>query len=87
MAAEPSVEVPGGDKLVWLSQTTLSVDEAMSTVDALKDRFPHLVSPPSDDICYATQNRQAAVKAIAEQCDVVIVVGSVIGYQLRPRRT
>ena len=71
-----SVEVPGGDKLVWLSQTTLSVDEAMSTVDALKDRFPHLVSPPSDDICYATQNRQAAVKAIAEQCDVVIVVGS-----------
>jgi 4-hydroxy-3-methylbut-2-enyl diphosphate reductase len=61
---------------VWLSQTTLSVDETLATVGALKERFPHLVSPPSDDICYATQNRQAAVKAIAEQCDVMIVVGS-----------
>jgi 4-hydroxy-3-methylbut-2-enyl diphosphate reductase len=45
-------------------------------VDALKNRFPHLMSPPSDDICYATQNRQAAVKAIAERCDIVVVVGS-----------
>jgi 4-hydroxy-3-methylbut-2-enyl diphosphate reductase len=70
------VEVPDGEKLVWLSQTTLSVDEAMSTVEVLKDRFPQLISPPSDDICYATQNRQAAVKAIAERCDVMIVVGS-----------
>lgn len=71
-----SVELPEGDRLVWLSQTTLSVDETLETVDVLKSRFPNLVSPPSDDICYATQNRQAAVKAIAPQCDVFIVVGS-----------
>jgi 4-hydroxy-3-methylbut-2-en-1-yl diphosphate reductase len=70
------VEVPENERLVWLSQTTLSVDETLATVGALRERFPHLVSPPSDDICYATQNRQAAVKAIAEQCDVMIVVGS-----------
>ena len=75
-AAAETVDVPSTDKLVWLSQTTLSVDETLATVGALKERFPHLVSPPSDDICYATQNRQAAVKAIAEQCDVMIVVGS-----------
>ncbi len=74
--AAATVEVPDSDKLVWLSQTTLSVDEALSTVGALKERFPNLVSPPSDDICYATSNRQAAVKAIAERCDVVVVVGS-----------
>ena len=72
----PTVTVPESDKLVWLSQTTLSVDETLETVGALQERFPHLVSPPSDDICYATQNRQAAVKVIAERCDVVIVVGS-----------
>jgi 4-hydroxy-3-methylbut-2-enyl diphosphate reductase len=71
-----TVEVPDPSKLIWLSQTTLSVDETVSTVDALKERFPNLMSPPSDDICYATQNRQAAVKAIAERCDVVVVVGS-----------
>lgn len=71
-----SVELPESDRLVWLSQTTLSVDETLETVDVLKGRFPNLVSPPSDDICYATQNRQAAVKAIAPQCDVFIVVGS-----------
>jgi 4-hydroxy-3-methylbut-2-enyl diphosphate reductase len=71
-----AVEVPNPEKLIWLSQTTLSVDETVTTVDALKNRFPHLMSPPSDDICYATQNRQAAVKAIAERCDVVVVVGS-----------
>ncbi len=70
------VEVPDTDRLVWLSQTTLSVDETLATVDVLQERFPNLVSPPSDDICYATQNRQAAVKAIAPQCDVFIVVGS-----------
>jgi 4-hydroxy-3-methylbut-2-enyl diphosphate reductase len=74
--AAASIEVPDPEKLIWLSQTTLSVDETVSTVDALKDRFPNLMSPPSDDICYATQNRQAAVKAIAERCDVVVVVGS-----------
>jgi 4-hydroxy-3-methylbut-2-en-1-yl diphosphate reductase len=64
------------DKLVWLSQTTLSVDETMETVDKLKERFPGLVSPPSDDICYATQNRQVAVKQIGADADLVIVVGS-----------
>lgn len=63
-------------KTVWLSQTTLSVDETVTTVDRLRHRLPHLVSPPSDDICYATQNRQNAVKVIAEECDVLIVVGS-----------
>ncbi|TXH39556.1 MAG: 4-hydroxy-3-methylbut-2-enyl diphosphate reductase [Actinobacteria bacterium] len=60
----------------WLSQTTLSVDETMETVDALRRRLPLLIDPPSDDICYATQNRQLAVKAIAGQCDVLVVVGS-----------
>jgi 4-hydroxy-3-methylbut-2-enyl diphosphate reductase len=63
-------------KLIWLSQTTLSVDETMSTVKALKDKFPLLNDPPSDDICYATQNRQLAVKEIAPMSDLVLVVGS-----------
>ena len=76
VAEAATVEVSDPSKLIWLSQTTLSVDEAMQTVDVLKSRFPNLLSPPSDDICYATQNRQVAVKAMAEQCDVVIVVGS-----------
>jgi 4-hydroxy-3-methylbut-2-enyl diphosphate reductase len=70
------VQVRDRDKVVWLSQTTLSVDETMRTVDALKQRFPTLQSPPSDDICYATQNRQAAVKVIAPQVELFIVVGS-----------
>ena len=63
-------------KVVWLSQTTLSVDETMETVARLKQRLPLLQSPPSDDICYATQNRQHVVKQIAPECDVMIVVGS-----------
>jgi 4-hydroxy-3-methylbut-2-enyl diphosphate reductase len=71
-----NVTVRDESKVVWLSQTTLSVDETMETVDALKDRFPNLLSPPSDDICYATQNRQVAVKQIAADADLVIVVGS-----------
>ena len=75
-AEAANVAVSSNDKLVWLSQTTLSVDETLETVDVLKERFPNLISPPSDDICYATQNRQSAVKAIAEQCDVMVVVGS-----------
>jgi 4-hydroxy-3-methylbut-2-en-1-yl diphosphate reductase len=75
-AAAAEVTLPDEEKLVWLSQTTLSVDETLATVDVLKERFPNLISPPSDDICYATQNRQAAVKAIAPLSDVVIVVGS-----------
>ena len=70
------VEVRDPSKVVWLSQTTLSVDETMETVDALKEKFPQLISPPSDDICYATQNRQVAVKKLAEDAELVIVVGS-----------
>ncbi|HET7529505.1 MAG TPA: 4-hydroxy-3-methylbut-2-enyl diphosphate reductase [Mycobacteriales bacterium] len=64
------------DKVAWLSQTTLSVDETLATVRALRERFPNLVDPPSDDICYATQNRQTAVKQIAADADLVLVVGS-----------
>jgi 4-hydroxy-3-methylbut-2-enyl diphosphate reductase len=71
-----ALEVDDPSKLIWLSQTTLSVDETMQTVDVLKRRFPNLQSPPSDDICYATQNRQAAVKIIAPQVDLFLVVGS-----------
>ena len=70
------LDIAEDDKIVWLSQTTLSVDETLETVDALRARVPELISPPSDDICYATQNRQTAVKVIAPQCDVLIVVGS-----------
>jgi len=64
-------------KLIWLSQTTLSVDETIKTVRQLKERFPDLIDPPSDDICYATQNRQVAIKEIAPLSDLVLVVGSV----------
>lgn len=64
------------ERVVWISQTTLSVDETRQTVDRLRQRFPKLVDPPSDDICYATQNRQGAVKVIAPQVDVMVVVGS-----------
>lgn len=70
------VHVRDESKVIWLSQTTLSVDETMQTVKRLRERFPHLQDPPSDDICYATQNRQVAVKAMAPECDLVIVVGS-----------
>ena len=69
-------DFPEDQKLVWLSQTTLSVDETMLIVDKLHERYPNLENPPSDDICYATQNRQAAVKEIAPRCELVIVVGS-----------
>ena len=71
-----NVQVRDPEKVVWLSQTTLSVDETLATVDQLKDRFPALQAPPSDDICYATQNRQQAVKQMAAECDLVLVVGS-----------
>ncbi len=70
------VTVRDPEKVVWISQTTLSVDETLKTVELLRERFPQLMDPPSDDICYATQNRQGAVKAMAPSCDVVIVVGS-----------
>jgi 4-hydroxy-3-methylbut-2-enyl diphosphate reductase len=71
-----SVQVRDPAKVAWLSQTTLSVDETNETVATLREQFPLLADPPSDDICYATQNRQAAVKRIAAESDVVIVVGS-----------
>ena len=71
-----SMQLPEDEKVIWLSQTTLSVDETLETVERLNRRLPHLQAPPSDDICYATQNRQAAVKVIAPQCDLMIVVGS-----------
>jgi 4-hydroxy-3-methylbut-2-enyl diphosphate reductase len=72
----PGIEVPDPDNVVWLSQTTLSVDETMETVRRLREKFPKLQDPPSDDICYATQNRQVAVKKIAPQVELLIVVGS-----------
>ncbi len=70
------VQVRDPDKVIWISQTTLSVDETTETVRRLRERFPNLADPPSDDICYATQNRQVAVKTMAPRCDVVVVVGS-----------
>ncbi|WP_092529141.1 4-hydroxy-3-methylbut-2-enyl diphosphate reductase [Amycolatopsis arida] len=70
------VTVRDPSKVVWLSQTTLSVDETMERVDQLRERFPEIADPPSDDICYATSNRQVAVKAMAAECDLVLVVGS-----------
>jgi len=75
-AGVDKVTVRDPSKVVWLSQTTLSVDETMQTVAKLQERLPLLQSPPSDDICYATSNRQHVVKQIAPQCDVVLVVGS-----------
>ena len=71
-----TVQVRDPEKVVWLSQTTLSVDETMETVRRLRLRFPHLQDPPSDDICYATQNRQVAIKKVATDAELVIVVGS-----------
>ncbi len=70
------VKVRDPKKLIWLSQTTLSVDETMETVVRLREKFPTLQNPPSDDICYATQNRQVAIKKIGVDSDLVIVVGS-----------
>jgi len=70
------VSVRDPSRVVWLSQTTLSVDETMETVRLLRERFPLMQDPPSDDICYATQNRQVAVKKIAAESDLMIVVGS-----------
>ena len=71
-----NVVVRDPSRVVWLSQTTLSVDETMETVRLLRERFPELADPPSDDICYATQNRQVAVKKVAREAELVIVVGS-----------
>ncbi len=71
-----SITVRDPSRVAWLSQTTLSVDETQETVRRLRERFPALMDPPSDDICYATQNRQVAIKQVAEQSDLVLVVGS-----------
>jgi 4-hydroxy-3-methylbut-2-en-1-yl diphosphate reductase len=71
-----NVQVRDPEKVAWLSQTTLSVDETIATVGRLRERFPQLLDPPSDDICYATQNRQSAVKLMGRDADLVIVVGS-----------
>lgn len=71
-----NVQVDPNKKVAWLSQTTLSVDETLEAVGILKERFPQLMDPPSDDICYATQNRQTAIKQIAPQVDLILVVGS-----------
>jgi 4-hydroxy-3-methylbut-2-enyl diphosphate reductase len=71
-----SLNVTDPDKLAYVTQTTLSVDDAARVVDALRQRFPNIVGPKKDDICYATQNRQDAVKKLAAECDLVIVVGS-----------
>ena len=71
-----NLEVKNESKLAFVTQTTLSVDDAARVIEALKIRFPEIVGPKKDDICYATQNRQDAVKSLAQQCDVVIVVGS-----------
>jgi 4-hydroxy-3-methylbut-2-enyl diphosphate reductase len=70
------LEFPPGTKLAYLTQTTLSVDDANRIIDRLKERFPQIVGPPKEDICYATQNRQEAVRSLAAEADLVLVVGS-----------
>ncbi|MEI6648996.1 MAG: 4-hydroxy-3-methylbut-2-enyl diphosphate reductase [Actinomycetes bacterium] len=74
--AAKHVQVVDENRVAWLSQTTLSVDETLATVAVLRERFPNLIDPPSDDICYATQNRQVAIKQIAPNADLVLIVGS-----------
>ena len=71
-----ALEVPDPDRVAYISQTTLSVDETRSIINRLRERFPNIVGPRTDDICYATTNRQAAVKQMAAQCDLVLVIGS-----------
>jgi 4-hydroxy-3-methylbut-2-en-1-yl diphosphate reductase len=71
-----TLEVPDPDKVAYISQTTLSVDETRSIINKLREKFPNITGPRTDDICYATTNRQAAVKQMAEQCDLVLVIGS-----------
>jgi 4-hydroxy-3-methylbut-2-enyl diphosphate reductase len=72
----PGLKVADENNLAYVTQTTLSMDDAARTVSSLKKRFPKIVGPKKDDICYATQNRQDAIKTLAQRCDVVIVVGS-----------
>ena len=71
-----TLEVADERKLAYISQTTLSVDETRTIIARLRERFPHITGPRTDDICYATTNRQAAVRQMAEQCDLVLVIGS-----------
>jgi 4-hydroxy-3-methylbut-2-enyl diphosphate reductase len=71
-----TLEVPDPDKIAYISQTTLSVDETRSIINKLREKFPNITGPRTDDICYATTNRQAAVKQMAAQCDLVLVIGS-----------
>jgi len=71
-----ALEVPDPDKVIYLTQTTLSLDDTAEIVEALRRKFPKMHSPPKDDICYATQNRQNAVKEIADRVDVLLVIGS-----------
>ena len=70
------LKVAEGEKVVYLTQTTLSIDDTQAVIDALKQRFPQIESPPKDDICYATTNRQAAVKEMTDKCDMILVIGS-----------
>lgn len=70
------LSIPNEEKMVYLTQTTLSIDDTQAVIDALKKRFPHIEAPPKDDICYATTNRQAAVKEMTDRCDMILVIGS-----------
>ena len=72
----PRLKVPETEKMVYLTQTTLSIDDTQAVIDELKKRFPHIEAPPKDDICYATTNRQAAVKEMTDRCDLILVIGS-----------
>lgn len=72
----PRLRVPDSEKMVYLTQTTLSIDDTQAVIDELKKRFPHIEAPPKDDICYATTNRQAAVKEMTDRCDMILVIGS-----------
>lgn len=76
VAEARAVDIPDPDKVAVMTQTTLSVDDTREVIDVLKQRFPRLVTPPKEDICYATQNRQDAVKQLAKQVDLVLVIGS-----------
>ncbi len=71
-----ALEIGQSEKLVYLTQTTLSLDDTKQVIAALKQRYPHIVAPPLEDICYATTNRQTAVKELAKACDLVLIVGS-----------
>lgn len=86
LADVDALEEPAEERLIYLTQTTLSIDETLGIVQALKSRFPRLEEPPTDDICYATQNRQDAIKAIAARCDVMLVIGSQTSSNTRSLR-